>query len=419
MRTAGVGRVNDRITMDLLLSHGVLSRGQLRTLTGMAQPTTTVLIDRLAARGLIEMAGQSRGRRGPGAQQYRVAQQSAYVAAARVNASEAAAAIADITGTVVAQRKGPVTDAKSPATEVLGVLDAALADAGLTVGDIERIVVGTPGSVDPTTGEVSYVSGHPEWHGNVKAPLVQRLGPVQLENQLKLAGLAEVDARSKEGRTSLALLSVGPGVGAAIILNGRVWTGASGGAGEVAYLPVPGANVPRVDNRQNYVAGGFGDLLRPEVLRRIAGDDDSKSERAVLEAITRSADRTDDPDLAREVARRIAEGAAAIVAIVDPELVVLTGRIARAGGEALVDLVSDELSRISPWQRDIELSAIQGDAVLDGAVITALGPVRDALWGPKSVTNEADGPTSQALDYSAPDGQRATPDATANTIERA
>lgn len=395
MRTAGVGRVNDRIAMDLLLHHGVLTRGQLRALTGMAQPTTAVLVDRLASRGLIEAAGQSRGKRGPGAQRYQVARGSVYVAAARVNANEAAAAISDVAGCVVAQTRAPVVDAKVPVAEILGVLRAAAAEAGLTLDEIEQFVIGTPGSVDPVTGDVSYVSGHPEWHGNVKQPLAQVLGPLRLENQLKLAGLAEFSSRREEGRDSLALLSIGPGVGAAIILNGKAWPGASGGAGEVAYLPVPGADVPQVDNRRNYVAGGFGDLLSAESLQSVRTHRAGDSEQAGLDELRRSADGTGDPRLAREVARRVAVGAAAIVAVLDPGLIVLTGRIARAGGQPLVALVLDELSRISPWQRDVELSCIHGDAVLEGAIISALGPVRDALWGPRTVTLGLNSPATE------------------------
>ncbi|TAM66036.1 MAG: ROK family transcriptional regulator [Microbacteriaceae bacterium] len=387
-KTAGpesVGRINDRLAMDLLLRHGPLTRKQLRSLTGMAQPTTAVLIDRLCNRGLVEPGGESKeARRGPNAQKYQIKAGSAHVAVARLNALEIAAAIADVTGRVVAEYRCPIQDASRPVSEVQTALDIVMRDAGLTGAQLDGIVLGTPGSVNPSTGDVSYVSEHPEWRGSVKRPLEEKLGQsVHIENQLKLAGLAELTYGRGFERDSLVLLSVGPGVGMSIIIGRDLWRGASGGAGEIAYLPVPEADVPRIDVGQNHVTGGFGDLINTEALQTLV-DQAGFAGITISDAVRQAAKSPDEQHpLICEIGRRIAIGIASVSAVFDPGLVVLTGSVARAGGQRLSDIVEAKLAQMSPWHTEIQMSGVEGDAVIKGAIVAALDPIHNAMWGPK------------------------------------
>jgi len=356
------GRVNDRTAMDLLLQHGPLTRAQLRTFTGMAQPTTAGLIERLRARGFVEAAGAAKdGRRGPNAQLYRIRPDSAYVAAAHISATERVVAIADITGTIVTQVRQSANDTVRPGDDVTAMLVAITADLGLSLSDVESVVVGTPGSIDPTTGDVGYVSEHPEWRGGIRAPLEHTIGrSVRLENRLNLAGIAEYEYGRGIGRRSLALLSVGPGTGMAIILDGQIWSGVTGGAGEVAYLPVPGVNAPRVDSRHK-VSGGFGDLVEHYELSH---------------EVTQSR--------LMAIARDVALAAAAVVAILDPGLIVLTGALGRDGGDDLAAAVAAALAEMSPWASEVLPTSLTGDAVLRGAIALALREVHESKWGPRN-----------------------------------
>ncbi|KIF74456.1 hypothetical protein QR77_11610 [Streptomyces sp. 150FB] len=81
-----------------------------------------------------------------------------------------------------------------------------------------------------------------------------------------------------------------------------------------------------------------------------------------------------------EAARRLATGLAAVVAVVDPELVVLSGSVAQAGGEALRERVQEELTGLALPRPLLRISDIEGDPILTGALRTALTQARDAAF---------------------------------------
>ncbi|MCF3964228.1 sugar kinase, partial [Streptomyces fuscigenes] len=87
-----------------------------------------------------------------------------------------------------------------------------------------------------------------------------------------------------------------------------------------------------------------------------------------------------DPAVRTAVAERLATGIAAVVAVVDPELVVLSGSVAQAGGEALREAVHAELTGLALPRPLLRISDIDGDPILTGALRTALDQARDAVF---------------------------------------
>src|SRR4051794_35223862 len=95
--------LNDRAALELLLSHGPLTRAQLGTRTGLSKVTGSQLLGRLEERGLVEVVGEQAGGRGPNAALYGVVPSSAYVAGLEVGPSGVTAGVVDITGRQVAE----------------------------------------------------------------------------------------------------------------------------------------------------------------------------------------------------------------------------------------------------------------------------------------------------------------------------
>ncbi|MDH2391555.1 ROK family transcriptional regulator [Streptomyces sp. HNM0663] len=276
--TPGTPRVlramNDRAALDLLLEHGPLSRARIGRLTGLSKPTSSQLLARLEAAGLVVATGTTAGRPGPGAQLYAVNAGAAFAAGLDVTPHRIRAAVADLTGAVVGEYELPTPGrrARSAVREVTEALDGAVRAAGLTRAEVRRLVIGTPGAFDPSTGRLRYASHLPGWHSPT---LLEELAaalpmPVEYENDVNLAAVAEQRLGAARGHDDFVLLWNEEGLGAALVIGGRLHRGFTGGAGEVGFMPVPGTPLVRRVARAD--SGGFQELAGAQALPRIARD---------------------------------------------------------------------------------------------------------------------------------------------------
>ncbi|WP_042402595.1 ROK family transcriptional regulator [Streptacidiphilus carbonis] len=375
--------INDRAALELLLEQGPLSRSQLGVLTGLSKPTASQLLARLESAGLVVPVGTTAGRPGPGAQLYEINPEAAFVAGLHVNPWRIRVAIADITGAVVGEYRlaTPGRHAAGTVERVREAVSAAADAAGLDRSVLKQVVIGTPGALDPTTGKLRYAPHLPGWHSpRLVAELTEGLGvPVALENDVNLAAVAEQRVGQARGVDDFVLLWVEDGIGAAVVLGGKLHRGHTGGAGEVGYMPLPGAPVVRNVRREN--AGGFQMLAGAPAVLALAKEQ-AIAARTAPEAVSKAAEAAgqgDDAMLA-ELARRLATGLAAIVAVVDPELVLLSGDIPQAGGERLRFLVQEELTGLAVSRPRLGISTVEGSPVVVGALQSALATARERVF---------------------------------------
>ena len=236
--------INDRLALRLLQQEGPLTAGQLKQLTGLSRPTVADLVERLTASGLIEMVGESgEQRRGPNARLYGIVADRAYLAALDVRLEGVSVLVCDLVGRVLAEASAPIDDdsGTGPAVEqAVALVERAAKEAGAE--HLHTVCVGAPGLIDPTTGELRDTTGLPAWHRRLVAALHERLPDTRIvvENETNLAALAEQRAGAAHDRDTFVLLWLGMGIGAAVVLDGALRRGASGGAGEIGFLPVPG-----------------------------------------------------------------------------------------------------------------------------------------------------------------------------------
>jgi predicted NBD/HSP70 family sugar kinase len=375
--------INDRAALELLLERGPLSRTQLGTLTGLSKPTASQLLARLESAGLVVPVGTTAGRPGPGAQLYEINPEAAFVAGLDVNASRIRVAVADITGGVVAEHRldTPGRQATGTVDRVREAVDAAVALAGLERGVLRQVVIGTPGAVDAGTGKLRYAPHLPGWHSpRLLVELTEGLGvPVAVENDVNLAAIAEQRVGAAKGVEDFVLLWVEDGIGAAIVMAGQLHRGHTGGAGEVGYMPLPGAPLIRNVRREN--SGGFQELAGAPAVIALAKEH-GLGARTAVEAVTAAvaAARNGDDTVLAALAHRLATGLAAIVAVVDPELVLLSGDIPLTGGEDLRALVQEQLTGLAVPRPRLELSTVAGSPVVVGALQAALATARESVF---------------------------------------
>ena len=383
--------MNDRAALDLLLEHGPLSRTKIGKLTGLSKPTASQLLARLEAAGLVVATGTTAGRPGPNAQLYTVNPRAAHVAGLDVNAQRIVAAVADVTGATVGayELRTPGRPTAGAVRQVAEALDGAVKDAGLTRADIHRVVIGTPGAFDPGTGRLRYASHLPGWHSPT---LLDELAaflpmPVEYENDVNLVAVAEQRRGAARGHDDFVLLWNEEGLGAALVINGRLHRGFTGGAGEVGFLPVPGTPLVRQVVKAN--AGGFQELAGAQALPRLAvslgietaQQPYAETAAALLVRATAAYEKDEAlTELLRQYAQRLAIGLASLTAVLDPGLIVLSGGLVSSGGELLRSLIQAELAELAASRPRLVLGEIERHPVLRGALERALADTRDEVF---------------------------------------
>jgi predicted NBD/HSP70 family sugar kinase len=390
--------INDRAALELLLEHGQLSRPQLGALIGLSKPTASQLLARLETAGLVVQTGLLEGGRGPGAQLYAIDPRAAYVAGVDVTPLRMDVAVADITGTIVAEHLLPTgRTAAGLVSRVRKAIEGAVGQVGLGVGDLAQVVIGTPGAINPRTGELEYARHLAGWHApGVLDDLRADLGvPLAIENDVNLAAIAELWEGQASASENFVLLWVSEGLGLAIVLNGELHRGATGGAGEVGYMPVPGQPLGRNLGRGGH-GGRFQGTAGASAVLPLARSFGVRA-RGAAEAVRRAAA---DPDangaFLAELATRLATGLSSIVAVLDPELVVLTGDTILAGGETLRGLVERELNMLALPRPRLVLGTVGGNPVRAGAIHAALTVARDTVFG-STVQPAPSGPAAGSM----------------------
>ncbi|MEV4635886.1 ROK family transcriptional regulator [Actinoplanes sp. NPDC049548] len=364
-----------------LLERGGLTRADLRKLTELSTPTISEVLRRLTEAGLVTIVGYDSGRPGPNAEIYAANPQAAYAAAVSVRdigasrAPSVVAALCDLTGTEQARIERRIdflhTD---PKTALVDVVAALREEAGVAAESVCYVQLGVAGSYDSRAETIRHVDvpgfARPGLVPEIAAALGTRVG---VDNDVNLAAVAE--RRRGVGRDvdGFALLWLGQeGLGLAIDIGGTLMRGARGGAGEIGYMPLyaPDSTHRKVD---------LQDLVGGDAVLAL-GRDHGVPGRTPLEVVAAAAA---DPDRAGEffvqLADRISVGLAAVIAVLDPSLVVLAGPVAQAGGQTLLGAVTAAVRRAAPLESSIAVTTIDDDAVLLGALDAGLTAVREAL----------------------------------------
>ena len=381
--------LNDRAALDLMLGGEMLTRSQISEYTGVSKVTVSQMLARLEERGLVAIAGEQAGGRGPNAALYSVVPSSAYVAGLYVDFDLVSAAVADVTGRRVAEVSGNPNGTDDPVELVRGTIEQACASAGIEVTRLSALVIGSPGVVDPRTGDPRLAVNLPAWHEGALDALTDAWHkPVVIENDVNLAAMAERADGAAADADDFVLVWLGVGLGLATILGGRLHRGTAGAAGEIGYLPVHGA--PLHTDLRHPASGGFQSLAGGNVVRELAAGHGftaptpAEAVRAAVSAAASVAGHDDgSTDRAEaflgELAHRVAVGVASVCVVLDPGLVVLGGEVGRAGGTALADRVAAAVASIWPSRPRVVPTGVPGEPVLRGAMLAAVARARSAL----------------------------------------
>jgi predicted NBD/HSP70 family sugar kinase len=364
--------MNEQLLLERVRYEGPVSRAELARISGLSKPTVALALGNLESDGLVRVAGHRTGVRGPAAVLYEVRPEAGYVLGLDVGREYLRGAIADLSGAVRAKMNRRAHDASAHGrlAELRSLADELTAAAGIRRSKVTQTVVGSPGVYDPDREALTMARNIPGWERpGVLAELRQVFGTTTVvENDVDLAALAERDHGHGRGVDTFAVVSVGTGVGMGLIIDGKLHRGAHGAAGEISYLPVSGESVDPAEARRHGLFEASASASAVVKSARRNGLSGGLSARRVFAAATSGDARAQ--AAVDEEAILIAKAVGAIMAVVDPELIVLGGGIGRAPGFAAA--VVEALQGISPFVPEIRVSALGADAVVDGSLAAGM-----------------------------------------------
>jgi predicted NBD/HSP70 family sugar kinase len=377
--------MNERTVLELIRGRGPLSRAQVARDSGLSKPTVSLALSSLLDAGLVREVGRSSGGKGPTAILYELDPTAGWVVGIDVGRRWVRAAIADISGSMVA-RRDERTRARSAETliqQIGSVAHDLAGEAGIRWKQVSHATIGSPGVFDPARGLVEMAPNLPGWgrHGLVEAVHAQLGTNVTFENDVNLAALGERSRGHGRDLDSFVYLWIGTGIGIGIVLGGRLYRGARGAAGEIGYLPFGREDLHDRTARRR---GAFEEAAAAGGIVRAAQELGMRGSLTAERVF--SAARRGDPVALRAVtaeARLLAAGIAAIASVLDPDAVILGGGVGMSG-DLLLEPIERELHALSPFRPRILASALGEDAVLHGAVATALDAARREVFSRSS-----------------------------------
>nr|WSX76214.1 ROK family transcriptional regulator [Streptomyces sp. NBC_00899] len=374
-------RLNSLMVIRELRSAPTLTLTELSRRTGLSRASTEDVVRELLENGWLAEVPAASGMVGRPARRFRFRADAGRVLGVDIGGHKILALVADLEGTVLHSARVAVAPAMRR-MERLAALDGAVAEAlagaGLTTADLWATGVATTGLVDGA-GRVMLSEALPEWTGVDVGAHLRRLvgGPALVENDSKLAALAESWCGAARYAKDVVVILAGLRTGAGLIIDGKLHRGFGNAAGEIGALPASGwiraqehlrAWPPQDGPAPGRAGAGRGADPHADKAADRAADQEAAAE-AVFEA-ARAGDRKA-AAVVRRYVRDVAVGAAALVLTLDPELVVVGGGFSRSA-----DLIAEPLRReLDRWcirTPEVRISEFGDEGVALGALRLAL-----------------------------------------------
>jgi len=357
------------VVLEQLLDNGPTSRAALAQETGLTKATVSTLVTDLLERDLVEELNTQRdGRIGrPGV---RVAARMGRFGGVglQIERDHVAACVVNFSGQILVQHRRRADNLRAEPERIFAQLGQIAVRA---IGDAERLglhcvdaTLAVPGLVEPGTGKLR-VAPNLHWlDADLSDLLVRLVLPVgmgiEVENEANLGALAELRCGAGRRLSSFVYLSAGSGIGAGMIIDGYLVRGSHGFAGELGHI-----------------------VVEPD------GRPCACGARGCLETIFASSAGAGSQDLAEALAAALRS----VVHVVDPEAIILGGRLANLGDGFTAHLRQSMRTNTlgGPWHPcEVTSSAFGADATLIGAGIAALdGVLTDPTRVPHQSTSRS------------------------------
>ncbi|MFD4694950.1 ROK family protein [Streptomyces sp. NPDC056452] len=359
---------------------GSLTQAEIARSTGLSAATVSNIVRELKDGGTVEVTPTSAG--GRRARSVSLSGDAGIVIGVDFGHTHLRVAIGNLAHQVLAEESEPL-DVDASSAEGFGraeqLVNRLIETTGISPGKVIGVGLGVPGPIDVESGTLGSTSILPGWTGiNPSQELSGRLGvPVYVDNDANLGALGELVWGSGRGVKDLAYIKVASGVGAGLVIDGTIYRGPGGTAGEIGHITLDESGpVCRCGNRgclETFTAARYVlPLLQP-----------SHGPELTMERVVQLA-REGDPGCRRvigDVGRHIGSGVANLCNLLNPSRVVLGGSLAEAG-ELVLGPIRDSVSRYAIPSAARQLSvlpgALGGRAEVLGALALVLSEMGDS-----------------------------------------
>ena len=373
--------------VEVLVALGQATRAEVARRTGLSRTTVSTIVGEFLELGLVvERETTAAGQIGRPGMIVALQPRAAFPVGIDFDHDKVIVAVSDLTRTVLAERSAPWDvdgDARGAMRCAESLVTATLADAGVEADRILGVGVALAGPVDPATGAVHPSSGVlPSWlELDPRAELEALLGaPVFIENDANLGALAEMTSGAAVDARSMAYVSMSSGIGAGLIIEGELYRGHRGLAGELGHVLVDSSGLLcRCGGRGCLETVAAGPALTA-LMQTSRGIDVTTAELVAMALGGDAGSRR----LVGDAGRALGAALATVVSIFGPDTIVIGGEIAVAG-ELLLGPTREAIMRSAPpvATQDLRVlpSALGDRANLLGALVLVVRQSGEAVVG--------------------------------------
>ncbi|CAM5613503.1 transcriptional regulator [Streptomyces avidinii] len=374
---------------------GSLTQAEIARTTGLSAATVSNIVRELKEAGTVEVTDTSAG--GRRARSVSLSGDAGIVIGVDFGHTHLRVAVGNLAHQVLAEESEPLDVDASWAEgfdRAEALVGRLIEGIGVGLGKVIGVGLGVPGPIDVESGTLGSTAILPGWAGiNPRQELSRRLGvPVYVDNDANLGALGELVWGSGRGVKDLAYIKVASGVGAGLVINGQIYRGPGGTAGEIGHITLDESGpVCRCGNRgclETFAAARY-------VLPLLQG---THGPELTMERVVELA-RGGDPGCRRvitDVGRHIGSGVASLCNLLNPSRVVLGGSLADAG-ELVLAPIRESVGRYAIPSAARQLSVLTGSLGGRAEVLGALALVLSEMGDSTLLAENSSGVRAPAL----------------------
>lgn len=391
-----VKTLNKRVLLDLIrFAPGGISRADLARRMGLTRSAVTSIVNDLIAAKLVHEAenGHATGGRRPILLE--INPKRGYLIGVDMGATHLGLVITDFSAHILSDTEIPfdVTIGPKESLEIITeYLHKCLSDVGVTKKELVAVGLGVPGPVAIDSGSVSAPPIMPGWDGYpIRDHLRENWGvPVALGNDAEYGALGEWAYGAARGVSNLVYIKIGTGVGAGLLLDGHIYRGATGSAGEIGHIIIK-------EHGPRCACGSYGcleSLAGGQAIARKAHEAVESGRRTQLSSIDIDSLSVKDVALAarsgdlvaqqivKEVGVYLGIAVANLINLVNPDMIVIGGAVSQMGDmllEPIRRVVREQSLGVAAQNVRITTAVLGRRSSSMGAIVQVLNAVLDQL----------------------------------------